>query len=79
MITLNTPLRIGTMLLNNRLYRAPVLEGAGGAENPAFKPLACESCNQCIPAQMLGMPGVCYNPGAQKRRAQLRAGLPTNE
>jgi 2,4-dienoyl-CoA reductase-like NADH-dependent reductase (Old Yellow Enzyme family) len=29
---------------------------------------ACESCNRCIVPQMLGMPGVCYNPGIHKLR-----------
>jgi 2,4-dienoyl-CoA reductase-like NADH-dependent reductase (Old Yellow Enzyme family) len=48
------------------------------AKGASFTPLACESCNQCIPAQMLGMPGVCYNPGAQKRRARLRMASPHN-
>jgi 2,4-dienoyl-CoA reductase-like NADH-dependent reductase (Old Yellow Enzyme family) len=28
----------------------------------------CESCNRCIVPQMLGMPGVCYNPGIHKLR-----------
>lgn len=27
---------------------------------------ACESCNRCIVPQMLGMPGVCYNPATHK-------------
>jgi 2,4-dienoyl-CoA reductase-like NADH-dependent reductase (Old Yellow Enzyme family) len=37
---------------------------------------ACESCNRCIVPQMLGMPGVCYNPEIHKirrRRADRRA------
>jgi 2,4-dienoyl-CoA reductase-like NADH-dependent reductase (Old Yellow Enzyme family) len=29
---------------------------------------ACESCNRCIVPQMLGMPGVCYNPGIHRLR-----------
>jgi 2,4-dienoyl-CoA reductase-like NADH-dependent reductase (Old Yellow Enzyme family) len=29
---------------------------------------ACESCNRCIVPQMLGMPGVCYNPQIHKIR-----------
>jgi 2,4-dienoyl-CoA reductase-like NADH-dependent reductase (Old Yellow Enzyme family) len=36
-------------------------------------PLACESCNRCIVPQMLGMPGVCYNPAVNKKRAAIRA------
>ena len=27
---------------------------------------ACESCNLCIVPQMLGLPGVCYNPSVQR-------------
>jgi len=33
--TLETPIEIGSMAIRNRLYRAPVLEGAGSAEDPA--------------------------------------------
>ena len=33
--TLRSPIQLGTLRLPNRLYRAPVLEGAGSAENPA--------------------------------------------
>lgn len=29
---------------------------------------ACESCNRCIIPQLLGMPGVCYNPEIHKIR-----------
>lgn len=35
------------------------------------RPSACENCNRCVPAQMLGLPGMCYNPSTQKRRAEL--------
>jgi len=28
--------------------------------------LRCENCNRCVVPQMLGMPGVCYNPASQK-------------
>jgi 2,4-dienoyl-CoA reductase-like NADH-dependent reductase (Old Yellow Enzyme family) len=34
-VSLTSPLRIGTLSLRNRLYRAPVLEGAGNAKDPA--------------------------------------------
>ncbi len=40
---------------------------------------ACESCNRCIVPQMLGMPGVCYNPEIHKirrRRADQGAAEP---
>ena len=34
----------------------------------------CESCNQCIVPQMLGMPGICYNPAVnRKKRARREA------
>jgi 2,4-dienoyl-CoA reductase-like NADH-dependent reductase (Old Yellow Enzyme family) len=40
-----------------------------GADNgPGF----CENSNRCVPAQMLGMPGTCYNPAVNKRRAEAR-------
>lgn len=32
---------------------------------PAY---ACENCNRCVPAQMLGLPGVCYNPAVNARK-----------
>lgn len=35
---------------------------------PLATAAACESCNRCIVPQMLGMPGVCYNPGIHKIR-----------
>ena len=35
MTTLDSPLRIGTMAVRNRLYRAPVLEGAGDGDDAA--------------------------------------------
>jgi 2,4-dienoyl-CoA reductase-like NADH-dependent reductase (Old Yellow Enzyme family) len=28
----------------------------------------CQSSNMCVPAQMLGMKGVCYNPKVKKRQ-----------
>lgn len=37
---------------------------------------ACESCNRCIVPQMLGMPGVCYNPGIHKLRRPSGASRP---
>ena len=41
----------------------------GGARSTAStQGTACESCNRCIVPQMLGMPGVCYNPHIHKLR-----------
>jgi 2,4-dienoyl-CoA reductase-like NADH-dependent reductase (Old Yellow Enzyme family) len=37
------------------------LAGGEGAESTA-----CESCNLCIVPQMLGLPGVCYNPAVRR-------------
>ena len=33
----------------------------------AAGPVRCRSSNRCVPAQMLGMKGVCYNPDVTKR------------
>jgi 2,4-dienoyl-CoA reductase-like NADH-dependent reductase (Old Yellow Enzyme family) len=41
----------------------------GGAEPPA-----CQYSNLCVPAQMLGMKGVCYNPEVTRRRSAGAAG-----
>jgi 2,4-dienoyl-CoA reductase-like NADH-dependent reductase (Old Yellow Enzyme family) len=30
-------------------------------------PGLCQNSNRCVPAQMLGMKGVCYNPAVRKR------------
>src|SRR5438309_1995665 len=40
---------------------ARILRGAGG-------PRLCRSSNLCVPAQMLGMRAVCYNPEVKARR-----------
>lgn len=45
---------------------ARILSGGGG-------PGACRNSNRCVPAQMLGMPGACYNP--EVNRAVRQAGL----
>ena len=34
--------------------------------------LLCRNSNLCVPAQMLGMKGVCYNPDVQKEKVALR-------
>jgi 2,4-dienoyl-CoA reductase-like NADH-dependent reductase (Old Yellow Enzyme family) len=33
-------------------------------------PRLCRNSNRCVPAQMLGMKGVCYNPEVRKRPAE---------
>ncbi|MBZ0274456.1 NADH:flavin oxidoreductase, partial [bacterium] len=35
-------------------------------------PTACESSNHCVVPQMLGLPGVCYNPKVKKAAARAR-------
>jgi 2,4-dienoyl-CoA reductase-like NADH-dependent reductase (Old Yellow Enzyme family) len=37
---------------------------------------ACENSNLCVPAQMLGMKGVCYNPAVTRRRRTSGADHP---
>jgi 2,4-dienoyl-CoA reductase-like NADH-dependent reductase (Old Yellow Enzyme family) len=32
-------------------------------------PRACRNSNRCVPAQMLGMKGICYNPDVKRRSA----------
>jgi 2,4-dienoyl-CoA reductase-like NADH-dependent reductase (Old Yellow Enzyme family) len=34
-------------------------------------PRLCRNSNRCVPAQMLGMPGVCYNPDVHRDRAAV--------
>jgi 2,4-dienoyl-CoA reductase-like NADH-dependent reductase (Old Yellow Enzyme family) len=41
-----------------------------GEEHDA--PGLCRNANLCVPAQMLGMKGVCYNPAVQKAKVALR-------
>ncbi len=48
--------------------------GAEGKGAPAFEPLRCESCNRCVVPQMLGLPGVCYNPRGHARAPVVHAG-----
>jgi 2,4-dienoyl-CoA reductase-like NADH-dependent reductase (Old Yellow Enzyme family) len=42
----------------------------GDAEGP----VRCRNSNRCVPAQMLGMKGACYNPDVVKRAAAGTAG-----
>ena len=37
-------------------------------------PPRCQYSNLCVPAQMLGMKGVCYNPAVTRRRAGAETG-----
>ncbi len=39
---------------------------------PPVGPVLCENSNLCVPAQMLGMKGACYNPAVARKRAELR-------
>jgi 2,4-dienoyl-CoA reductase-like NADH-dependent reductase (Old Yellow Enzyme family) len=41
----------------------------GGSDEPP----RCQYSNLCVPAQMLGMKGVCYNPRVTKVRVERRA------
>lgn len=58
-------------------YAEPDLARRFLVESTAPSTTACESCNRCIVPQMLGMPGVCYNPEIHKirrRHADSHAG-----
>ena len=37
----------------------------------------CRNSNLCVPAQMLGMKGVCYNPEVTREKARRRSASPT--
>jgi 2,4-dienoyl-CoA reductase-like NADH-dependent reductase (Old Yellow Enzyme family) len=61
-------------------YAEPDLARRFLAEASTHISTACESCNRCIVPQMLGMPGVCYNPEIHKirrHRADQGAGEPS--
>ena len=45
----------------------------------ATQQTACESCNRCIVPQMLGMPGVCYNPQIHKIRKRRPSERPAEK
>jgi 2,4-dienoyl-CoA reductase-like NADH-dependent reductase (Old Yellow Enzyme family) len=49
-------------------YAEPDLAKRILANDP--EPRLCRNSNRCVPAQMLGMRGVCYNPEVNKARAQ---------
>jgi 2,4-dienoyl-CoA reductase-like NADH-dependent reductase (Old Yellow Enzyme family) len=38
------------------------------------EPVLCRNSNRCVPAQMLGMRGACYNPEVNKARQAARSG-----
>lgn len=59
-------------------YAEPELARRFLAESslPLGTTTACESCNRCVVPQMLGMPGVCYNPGIHKIRKREGGGRP---
>jgi 2,4-dienoyl-CoA reductase-like NADH-dependent reductase (Old Yellow Enzyme family) len=42
-------------------------------------PRLCRSSNLCVPAQMLGMRGVCYNPEVKLRRGDARPPEPATQ
>jgi 2,4-dienoyl-CoA reductase-like NADH-dependent reductase (Old Yellow Enzyme family) len=46
---------------------ARILDGDSG-------PRLCRNSNRCVPAQMLGMRGVCYNPDVHRARDTSHAG-----
>ncbi len=46
-------------------YAEPDLAARILAGDPA--PRLCQNSNRCVPAQMLGMKGACYNPDVRKR------------
>ena len=46
-------------------YAEPDLAERIFADDPA--PRLCRNSNRCVPAQMLGMKGICYNPEVRRR------------
>ena len=52
-------------------YAEPDLAARILADDPT--PRVCQNSNRCVPAQMLGMKGVCYNPEARRARASRQA------
>jgi 2,4-dienoyl-CoA reductase-like NADH-dependent reductase (Old Yellow Enzyme family) len=47
-------------------YAEPDLPARVLADDPG--PRLCQNSNRCVPAQLLGMKGACYNPEVRKRR-----------
>jgi 2,4-dienoyl-CoA reductase-like NADH-dependent reductase (Old Yellow Enzyme family) len=54
-------------------YAEPDLARRILGDDPPHAPALCRNSNLCVPAQMLGMKGACYNPEAVKLRAGRRA------
>src|SRR3954469_5991613 len=52
-------------------YAEPDLAARILGDDPG--PTLCRNSNRCVPAQMLGMPGVCYNPEVHKARDERDA------
>ena len=48
-------------------YAEPDLAARILGDDPA--PRLCRNSNRCVPAQMLGMKGACYNPEVRKSRS----------
>ena len=48
-------------------YAEPDLPARILGESAPDTPGLCESSNLCVPAQLLGMKGVCYNPAVRKK------------
>jgi 2,4-dienoyl-CoA reductase-like NADH-dependent reductase (Old Yellow Enzyme family) len=47
-----------------------ILGDGDGAGHDPHEPTACVSSNLCVPAQMLGMKGACYNPDVVRVRSR---------
>lgn len=66
---IETPIRVGTLPLKNRLYRAPVLEGAGSAPDPAavyrrhFVPNAAAGVGLVVQGNTVVLPFGRTSPG----------------
>ena len=51
-------------------YAEPDLPRRILGRSPAHEPALCVSSNLCVPAQMLGMKGACYNPEVVRLRSR---------
>ena len=56
--------------LGRPFYAEPELAERVLGGDPARR--SCRNSNMCVPAQMLGMKGVCYNPEVRRERSALR-------
>lgn len=48
------------------------IDPVDAAGDDGGEPLLCRNSNLCVPAQMLGMKGVCYNPEVTREKARRR-------